>query len=61
MRTAGPQDATDWTAARRIPASVLTYAPLHMILESIFNCPLQADFTLVIGRTQRDHMRKESQ
>jgi hypothetical protein len=32
-----------------------------MILESIFNCPLQADFTLVIGRTQRDHMRKESQ
>jgi hypothetical protein len=31
------------------------------LFDSIFDRPSQADFTLMIGRTQRDHMRKESQ
>jgi hypothetical protein len=30
-------------------------------VDSIFDRSSQADLTLMIGRTQRDHMRKESQ
>jgi hypothetical protein len=31
------------------------------LFDSIFNRPSQADLILMIGRTQRDHIRKESQ